>query len=232
MPKDRLPLYHGGNLKVNQLQVTSGTSFTQVAIDAVTGGVAIQFAEDSTNAWYFSPNAGALYLGESGVGTQVSWAPGGTVDFQGNTVALGALTANTISVTAQPRCRLGTTINVKANPVAQYTLAWGTEVFDTGACHSTANNTRITAPTDGLYHIHCHIDWEDSSDSVGTLEFLRNGVVHVTDLSVGQRDQDLTLLDDASAGVYWETRVSNADNASLNVYTGASLTWFEAVKLA
>lgn len=66
----------------------------------------------------------------------------------------------------QPAARVTRTANQSIAGSAQVLVNWTSEVFDTQAMHNNSvNNTRLTAPIDGIYDVSANIDWAAHNDA-------------------------------------------------------------------
>jgi hypothetical protein len=61
------------------------------------------------------------------------------------------------------------------------TLSFDTERYDTANLHSnTTNNSRLTAPVDGIYDVAARINWAAAASGIRTLGIRKNGAVSLT----------------------------------------------------
>jgi hypothetical protein len=119
------------------------------------------------------------------------------------------------------------------------TLAFDTERYDTASMHDNAtNNSRLTAPVNGIYAVTAEVDWTPDATGTRELTLMKNGSTFIADddregISVvfGGQSQSVTAQVRLVAGDFVEVGVLQTSGGSLNVMSAGetspefSLTW-------
>jgi hypothetical protein len=115
------------------------------------------------------------------------------------------------------------------------TLSFDTERYDTANLHSnTTNNSRLTAPVDGIYAVSALVSWAaDDLDGQRLLEIEKNGTVLIASanqmpvtVNGASTTQSLTKFIALAAGDYVEAMAFQNSGSTLNVLGPEfELTW-------
>ena len=105
------------------------------------------------------------------------------------------------------------------------TVAFNTERYDTAGMHtnSAPNNSRLTAPVDGIYLVTASTRWESDPDGIRQLAL--EGEINDVTTSLGSSDvqstgltnQTVSTIVQLSAGDYVEVNVRHDSGANLNL---------------
>jgi hypothetical protein len=159
---------------------------------------------------------------EAGAGTVVQWAGAG--------VALPTLADVAALAAAPPQARVynSASISVATSGVSQ-ALTFDSERFDNGGLHSTsADTSRLTAPTGGLYLIGGNVSWSTASGTGTRYAQIRlNGTTIIEEVAtvgsaafaVGQAPSTTYQL---TAGWYVELVVQQTSGGALSVATNGN----------
>lgn len=140
-----------------------------------------------------------------------------------------------------PRCRVHRGSAVAVVTATPTTLSWDAEDFDLWLCHDTVTNpSRITPPAfleRGVWELRATVEFAAGATGLRQVSILKNGTAiasrtvpvpgggAVFSLEVSTFDQV------TAAGVYYEVQVQHTQGVNLNVDAGATVTYFEAVKV-
>lgn len=132
-----------------------------------------------------------------------------------NTVAAAEIASGAVGVTehsaALPGARATSTTALTQSTNSFNTLAFNSERYDTGGIHSNVtNNSRLTAPADGLYLATAHVEFESNTTGTRTL------IIRKNDLGAGSVARQDTP-GDGLTGLSIATVVSLADGDFLEV---------------
>jgi hypothetical protein len=119
------------------------------------------------------------------------------------------------------------------------TLAFDTERYDTANMHNNAtNNSRLTAPVNGIYAVTAEVDWTPDATGTRELTLMKNGSTFIADddrdgisVVLGGQSQSVTAQVRLVAGDFVEVGVLQTSGGSLNVMSAGetspefSLTW-------
>jgi hypothetical protein len=119
------------------------------------------------------------------------------------------------------------------------TLAFDTERYDTASIHDNAtNNSRLTAPVNGVYAVTAEVDWTPNTTGTRELTLMKNGSTFIADddrdgisTVFGGQSQSVTAQVQLVAGDYVQVGVLQTSGGSLSVMSAGetspefSLTW-------
>jgi hypothetical protein len=131
-------------------------------------------------------------------------------------------------------CQVYRTTNLSTNNGTTTSITFDSEVFDTDGFHSTSSNTdRLTVPAGkgGKYLINAQISWAGNATGVRELrlhKFLPSesnaNIVTNNPPDASTFTQQLTWIQDLSAGDYVVVKVEQTSGGSLNV-SGAATSY-------
>lgn len=130
----------------------------------------------------------------------------GTAELADNSVNSGKLGDRSVppsKLAVQPVARVTRTADQSITGSASVPVSWTSEVFDTQAMHSnTVNNTRLTAPIDGIYDVSANVDWAAHND-VGprVITLVKNGSTGIAGKGGNPISPTSTYAQDVSATV-------------------------------
>jgi len=109
-------------------------------------------------------------------------------------------------------------------------LTFNSERIDTHAIHSTSSNTsRLTAPTEDIYIITGHIQWQSNATGTRTLYIRLNGTTYISilffaNLTANSQSMTVSAVHYLAAGDYVELVVYQDSGANRDVLSGANYT--------
>lgn len=140
-------------------------------------------------------------------------------------IANGAVTPAKLAAAPAARVFNSASQSVAAAP-AVGVLSFDSERFDTAAVHRTdLDQSRLTAPTAGLYLATVNVSWEPNATGARELNLRKNGAAIVArSVMAGvaggnTTEQTITSLVSLAAGDYLETTVRQNSGGALNVQT-------------
>ena len=116
--------------------------------------------------------------------------------------------------------------NVPFTNPSQTPLAFDTERYDTASMHDTAtNNSRLTAPVNGIYAVTAQLQWSQNSTGDRSLFLKKNGTTEIgyveSDASAsatGQPPQEATTQVRLAAGDYVEVVVAQSTDPTTTLF--------------
>ncbi len=105
----------------------------------------------------------------------------GSAEIAPDSVAASEITAGAVGVSelaaSIPTARVTSTAALEQSTNSFNTLAFNSERYDVGSMHSNStNNSRLTAPADGIYLVTAHVEWESNTTGTRTLTIRKNDV--------------------------------------------------------
>ena len=100
------------------------------------------------------------------------------------------------------------------------TLAFDTERYDTANMHDNAtNNSRLTAPVNGIYAVTAQVSWSPNGTGVRDLELRKNGTTDIDfdESALPDQNQEVTTQVRLAAGDYVEALVQQATNPQVTL---------------
>ncbi len=149
-------------------------------------------------------------------------------------LAFGAVTTNKLAddavtprkLAAVPAASVTRTGNVNVNNNSVVKIQFDADLFDTGGLHNTAvNNTRLTAPIDGIYQISANVTWSSNNNGIRQMAILRNNVTRIVDTrnAAGLMSQSLSGLLMLHKDDFIELSVFQSSGTSLQLLSNAPL---------
>jgi hypothetical protein len=120
--------------------------------------------------------------------------------------------------------RLDHSVNQTITDATDTVLTWDTEIYDIGGFHDGVNPTRLTAPTDGLYHVGANVRWSNNATGERRVQLLHSSSGNAfasqsahfaSGTAVILLDQQVSMDYYALAGEYFEARVYQNSGGNL-----------------
>jgi len=230
----------------------------------VIGCIALFFALSGGVAWATHPGGANTISSGDIIDNQVYSADvrndtltsGGlaAVDLRPNSVAQSEIAASGVAASEITNGAVGTAELANSIPAAHAThstsqsvpdfpgagvLAFDTERYDTASMHDNAtNNSRLTAPVNGIYAVTAEVDWTPNATGRRELDLMKNGSTIIADddrdgipISFSGQGQSVTAQVRLMAGDFVEVGVLQTSGGPLNVTSVGetspefSMTW-------
>lgn len=152
-----------------------------------------------------------------------------------NEAATEANVAALASLRSPPAASVGSSANQSVNNNSLFIVAFNAESFDVGGLHDNAsNNTRLTAPDDGIYQVSAMVTWSSNPTGNRLLAVRKNGtLVQLGDSRAAFTDtivQSVSSLLALESGDFLEVIVFQDSGATLTLLSTSPLA-FSMVKV-